>query len=439
MKHQEIFLAALFDFLNKSTKYAVLRNFEGLPTYNQSRDIDIAIEKSDYKRIRKELLEFVEQQGWYILTYLYSDRLITWVCGYISVDGVVDVIQIDFFYHTSVYGIELLSAHEVLERRMYNGVLYHACKEDEFLDKYLYDRAVGEQYPEKYQKTREAVISSDIVKRKIKLIFGVNDIYSCDNGNSRKMLLHALLRQLFKRPISGIVAILVFLYYRVRNFIISDIGFSVGFTGPDGVGKTTVIDMLISQFGDVYRKAHTYYHFRPLLFGNLSDVAYSAGLKKDVDHNFNKPHRGGKTGMLSSLCRLAYYTVDYLLGYVVKVKTLTRITHIVIFDRYYTDIICDSHRTRIWLPYKFLYWFGRIFIPSLDYNILLSADTDVILRRKQELSRESVDDIKEHLDYLSKKKGFYLIENDNQPMDAVKNILSIIFKRQHQINKKRVC
>ena len=37
------FLKKLFDYLNQQIRYALLRNFEGLPEQNDSRDIDIAI------------------------------------------------------------------------------------------------------------------------------------------------------------------------------------------------------------------------------------------------------------------------------------------------------------------------------------------------------------------------------------------------------------
>ena len=43
-------LAALFGHLNENCEYAVLRNFEGLPDRNDSRDIDIIIERQTYKK-----------------------------------------------------------------------------------------------------------------------------------------------------------------------------------------------------------------------------------------------------------------------------------------------------------------------------------------------------------------------------------------------------
>jgi hypothetical protein len=175
-----------------------------------------------------------------------------------------------------------------------------------------------------------------------------------------------------------------------------------------------------------------------MLYGNLGEVAHSAGIKKEVDRNFDQPHRGGKTGVLNSFLRLLYYTLDYILGYFLKVKTVTRITRLVIFDRYYTDIICDSRRSRIYLSPSFLYYFGKVFIPSLDYNILLTASTETILKRKNELDKEGIETINHKIDYLADKKGYYKVLNETTPQETVAHILSIVFDEQHRKNLKRL-
>ena len=143
--------------------------------------------------------------------------------------------------------------------------------------------------------------------------------------------------------------------------------------------------------------------------------------------------------MLSSLLRLFYYSADYIIGYWVKVKTVTRITRIVIFDRYYTDIICDSRRSRIYLGTKFLYRFGNLFIPSLDYNILLTASSQTILARKGELNAGEIESINRKIDYLAGKKGYYKVLNERTPQEAVAEILRIVFDEQHKKNLKRLC
>lgn len=427
----------IIGLLNSKADYAVLRNFEGLPNHNKSRDIDIIITRKSYQQIKKELVNLIDRSGWKIITYLYSDRLITYVCACQKGEQ-TEIVQWDFFINTSVFGILLMDAEEFLVNKKFNGFLYYVDVECQFLDKYLYNRAVGAQYPEIYQTTREKAEHSPIVEKKIKSLYGGNSVKECDKMSGKKLLLTAIKTNLQHHPGQFLGNLITFLWKFWGNYLRSNTGFSVGFTGPDGSGKTTVIDMILERLAPVFRTAHKYYHFRPALFGNLGEVAHNAGLKKEVDRDYSKPHRGGKTGLLSSFVRLLYYSLDYIVGYWVKVKSVTRITRVVIFDRYYTDIICDSRRSRIYLNYKFLYGFGKLFIPSLDYNILLTANTDTILARKKELDEKGIQSINRKIDYLSGKKGYKKILNEQTPEVAVSEILNYIFEHQHKKNLRRL-
>lgn len=432
------FLTILFGYMNETCEYAVLRNFGGLPDNNNSRDIDIIIKRHCYKKLKQQLVTLTENCGWKIITYLHSDRLITWVCGYCDKEGNTEMVQFDFFLDTSVWGIQLMSAEEFLANKKFNGFLYYIDTDGQFLDKYLYNRAVGSKYPEKYRTTRDAAEHLPTVEKKIKELFACNSVAECDLKSGKSLILKALWHNLRKRPLALIWGIIYFLYTFIGNYICSRTGFSIGFTGPDGSGKTTVIELLLQRIAPVFGTAHKYYHFRPMLFGNLGEVAHSAGIKKEVDRNFDKPHRGGKTGKLNSLLRLAYYSIDYIIGYFLKVKTITRITRVVVFDRYFTDIICDSRRSRIYLSPKFLYWWKRLFIPSLNYNILLTASSDTILARKRELNEEGIRTINDKIDYLCNKKGYHKVLNETTPQAAVAEILTYVFEEQHKKNLRRL-
>lgn len=432
-----IHIEQVISFLNENADYAVLRNFEGLPENNKSRDIDIIITRKSYRNIIDRLVALIDGSDWKIVTYLHSDRLFTLVCGKAMGDR-TELVQWDFFVNTSVFGILLMDAEEFLQNKKFNGFLHYVDVDCQFLDKYLYNRAVGTCYPQKYRTTREAAEYLPLVVAKVKELYDCDSIVQCDELSGRHLLLKAISWNCRRNVLAFVRGILMFLFTFIKNYLCSHTGFSIGFTGPDGAGKTTVVDTLIDNLGDVFRTAHTYYHFRPQLFGNLGEVAHSAGIKKEVDRNYSEPHRGGKTGVMSSLVRLAYYSVDYILGYWAKVKNVTRITRIVIFDRYYTDIICDSRRSRIYLPPKFLYWFGQLFIPTLNYNILLTAQTDTILARKRELDAEGIAAINGKIDYLKDKKGYYKILNEGTPQEAVARILSVVFEEQHKKNMKRL-
>jgi thymidylate kinase len=424
-------------FLNEKVPYAVLRNYESLPWENPSRDIDIIIRKNDFKKIRNGLIDMIKTAGWNIVIYLNSDRLITFVCGIVK-ENKVEMIQWDFFFNTSVYGILLMDANDFLEERIFNGELYHVSKSCEFLDKFLYLKVLGQSYPEKYNDIKAIVTEDPTVINKLKSIFYDKSVDKIDNISGNKLLMQALLVNLKKRPLRLVAGMSRFWVSYMRNYICSNTGFSIGFTGPDGAGKTTIIQLLHKKISPIFATAAVSYHFRPALLPNLGEVAHDIGIKKDVDRDYCNPHRSNKTGILSSSARLLYYSIDYIWGYFVRVKSQTRITRLVIFDRYYSDIICDSRRSRIYLNYKFLYWFGKVFIPSLNYNILLTADADIILARKQELDRKEINSINERIDYLAGKSGFYKIKNETVPENAVGTILNFIFDTQHTKNLKKL-
>lgn len=429
-------ISDIISLLNKEANYAVLRNFEGLPDNNNSRDIDIIITRDSYKKVKEKLVTLIDSSGWKIVTKQYNDRKVSLVLAKIDEQD-ISIIEWEFFFEIMVWGIQLMTAEELLTDKKFNGLLYHVDTAGEFLCKYLYNRAVGCKYPEKYRATREAAEHLPVVEKKIKELFGCNSLAECDKESGKSLILKALWYNFKTRTIDHIYSLLYFLYAYIKNYIIG-VGFSIGFTGPDGSGKTTVIEMLLQRIAPVFGNAHKYYHFRPMLFGNLGEVAHSAGIKKEVDRDFDKPHRGGKTGKINSLLRLAYYSIDYIIGYFLKIKTITRITRVVVFDRYFTDIICDSRRSRIYLSTKFLYTWKKLFIPSLNYNILLTANSNTILARKRELDEEGIKTINDKIDYLCKKKGYRKVLNETTPHAAVAEILTYVFGEQHKKNLKRL-
>lgn len=428
-KRLPIIVSAVFEMLNtKRYAYAVLRNFEGLPYTNKSRDIDILVKGKEYKSLKKDMTDCIIRNCYLIINYFESERLRTFICGKIE-QGHVELVQFDFFVHTSAYGHIILTVDEMLQSRICTNGIYHVSKEYEFLDKYLYLKYIGAKYPAKYNGLKEQMLLNDTLDAILKKNFGIPTFAELDKMPCGRFRTLANKKGNFGNVVS-------FWRYYLQNYW-SYKGFSLGFTGPDGSGKTTVINELINQLQTVFSQIELH-HFRPLIIGNLGEVAHSAGLKRNVDREYDKPHRGGRTGIVSSFLRLCYYSVDYIIGYLKSVRpSLTKRT-VVVFDRYYTDIICDSRRSRIYLATKFLYWFGRLFIPSLDYNILLTASTETILGRKQELDCEGIDAINAKIDYLSTKCGYYKILNERTPQEAVAEIFQTIFNEQHKKSLKRI-
>ena len=427
-------IATIFSFLNENVEYAVLRNYDGLPTKNKSRDIDILIDRNSFSKIKKDLVKLIEKSNFKIITYFNSDRICTFVCGQYNSEP--SIFQLDFFFHTSAFGTILLPSECALKDRVYNGWIYHVTEEYMFLDKYLYLKYIGSAFPEKYSWLKSKMYNNVELNRILQELFKIESLdilEAMPTSKFRHLVLRRNAQMFFK---ADMINHCRFYILYIKNYIFGK-GYSIGFTGPDGVGKTTVINEIEAFLRTVYSNTQLY-HFRPSMFGNLSDVAHSAGIKKTVDRNYSKPHRGNKTSKFSSFLRLLYYSIDYILGYYSQIRLIIRKRGIIIFDRYYTDIICDSRRTRIYLNHKFLHHFGRFFSPSLNYNILLTADSNTILTRKHELDREGIESINRKIDYLAAQKGYYKVLNNGTPQEAVTKILHIVFDQQHRKNLKRL-
>jgi thymidylate kinase len=203
-------------------------------------------------------------------------------------------------------------------------------------------------------------------------------------------------------------------------------GLMISFSGPDGCGKTTVIEMLMARLAV---NPPELFHFRPTVLPNLGEAAHKAGVVKEVDRNFDKPHRAKKKGILNSLIRFAYYYTDYVLGYFLKILPLRQRKHIVLFDRYFTDVIVDSERSSIFLNFKFICWM-RHFVPMCRYNFIFCVEPETIRSRKQELEVEDMKRIYSRLEYLcARDKRYYKIDNNGTPEDAVRQILDVLAKK----------
>ncbi len=438
MNESQSHINRVLTHLNIEFEYAILRNYEGLPFDNTSRDIDIIITHREFKRHKQGIVDALIDDGWRIFSYLNNGRLITYVCAKITDNGELGIVQWDFFIDTSVHGVVLSTAKEMVASREFNGKLYHVSKDYEFLDKYLYNRAVGAEYPKKYLSTRTQIATSEVVKYKLKRVFGSGDMDVIDKSSGKVLFAKAFTRNLMRNPLSTLYSVTRSWFYYFKDFLASDVAPKLAFTGADGAGKTTIISLIEKMLSPVYGKVTVYFHFRPLLIPNLGEAAHSAGIKKEVDREYDRPHRGGKKGAISSFIRLCYYTLDYILGYWAKVKSHAKITKVIIFDRYYNDVIVDSRRTSIYLPIKFLYTWGKLFIPKMQYNFLVTADVDVIRSRKQELDREGIERINRNMEYLAKKNGYYLVMNNGTAEEGATKILSIVIEKQHKRNLKRI-
>src|SRR5690606_25179337 len=100
-------------------------------------------------------------------------------------------------------------------------------------------------------------------------------------------------------------------FYRKVRRVLHPTGLFVVFLGPDGSGKSSVIDALVPRLSLAFISRSARWHLRPDL-----DRRKAAEQGKVHPDPHGKPPRNA----IASVLKLFYYLLDYVLGYVLKVR-----------------------------------------------------------------------------------------------------------------------
>ena len=148
MNTEELILKKIFELLNKSSNYAVLRNFQDIPQ-KKSRDIDIIIKRNDFFEIRNSLISTLYTYGYQILMYYKGGEMHSMIFASCKKEE-SHLVSFDFLFSIYVRDMVFFTADQILKSRQYNGILYHVRKDWEYLAKYTYNTILGVPYPNKY-------------------------------------------------------------------------------------------------------------------------------------------------------------------------------------------------------------------------------------------------------------------------------------------------
>lgn len=154
-------------------------------------------------------------------------------------------------------------------------------------------------------------------------------------------------------------------------------GLHLVFLGPDGVGKSTIIERVERDLAPAFRRTKRY-HLRPFF-----------GRRKGEGTPVTNPQDQPPRGRLSSLAKLVCWWLDYTVGYMINVFPSVMSSTLVLFDRYYHDLLVDQKRYRYGGPLWLAQFIGR-WIPSPDLLIVLDAPADVVHMRKKEVPLSEV-------------------------------------------------
>lgn len=407
------FTSTLFRELeNEDVQYFILRNYEKLPEQNLGKDIDIVIKPKAYSQTEKILLKVMAMFDIHYYQITQFDRMRCW---YIMDDkkhfGIhIDIIEnevykgFEFFWFEKLYkNVEKYNGFYVLNKTMdtimllVQNIVAYKCLKNK------YRTTIANNYALFKNGIDKEILSfwGDKLGRKMIDSLNKSDFDSIIE-NAYKYEKGAMKRIFLKRPFYTIKGITRFLCGKIHRVILCPRKFwrFIAVEAPDGTGKTTFIDSLVTELRRYYvsdEGRFCIHHFRPLILPNLGAVGEKAGVMKQ-DTDFTKPHRAKPAGKLSSFIRMTYYWVDYLIGMPYLLRKEVKAERYTIFDRYIFDFVVDPKRARISLPYWMRKMFARMVIqPQIVF--VLNTEADVIYKRKQELE---LNEIKRQLDEFNK-------------------------------------
>ena len=199
--------------------------------------------------------------------------------------------------------------------------------------------------------------------------------------------------------------------------------------GPDGVGKSTTIRYLQLELEKLYGVCRTE-RWRP---GLIRKVA------PDTGHRI--PHAKIPRSPISSIVSLLGLALDFSVGYVISAHPAMARSEVVIFDRYFHDLLIDPRRYRYAGPMLLPQLLSRWIPPRGAIFVVLDAEEDLILNRKRELP---LDELRRqrlaYKEFAARMPQSILIRTDKPVADVVSeiigNVITITKARSTTDNRK---
>lgn len=434
-RHGKILQNLIDEFNNVGIRYFILRNYEGLPYENKSKDVDILI---DPKKVQESnnIIESIYRIN--NLTYCYKVRFTNVYCWHgMDINNRLSI-HIDLIAGYNVKGYEVFTFDELYQQTIeynefrilnsyYEGLMVFIYKQFGYANPKLkqeYKDIIYETYSKNPQFTTDlqTIIGLPLTKTITEAI-SEKDF---DKMLSYTDKLTAKLKQYsFKKdPIGVLFRIIEFYWLKFQRIILlrNRYGKTFSVMAPDGAGKTTFLESLLDDLAFYFTKDRNYFtllHFRPEILPNLGAVGEKAGVMKQ-DKNFTTPHRAKPAGFLSSLIRITYYWCDYVLGWFIYTSKDIQYDRFTVFDRYSYDLLVDPRRTRLGLPY----WLRKLYVtlmPHPKFTFYLDVEPEEIFRRKQELAPNEINrQVGEYRKLVRSSKRFKVL-NGNRLVEQIKD------------------
>ncbi len=425
----------------RKIKYCIYNGYEELPDRVEG-DLDIAIEKRAFPFLEGILDSVAKKHGAVLLHKIWHDvgKVAYIISPYVlerperlQLDFMSEYSLRDYARRNTPFRYIFFEAKELLEERRRRDYYFIPPPHLEFMVKLL-RRIFKEDFKEEkfnriftlYEKEPDkarTILRSFFPLSSGKIIQALKEKDLSWFKNNRGKLIGELKR--FRRK-SFTPTRLWGSLKRFLNRIFHPVGMTVAFLGPDGSGKSTLVEKTAELLSRSFHGTKIFY-WRP---GLLKEPGVAFGLRKEVKGENPDPHGHPPEHPLKSLFRFLYYFLDFTLGYWIKVWPLKVKKHLCVFDRYYYDVLVDPFRYNFSLP-RWLLKVPLKFIPEPDLTFVIDVEPEVAILRKKELPLEEIKRQREGFRKVTLKiKNAQIIPNQDSLSEALRKISTIIIKNK---------
>ncbi len=379
-------------FVDQNIQYLVLSNVKD----SIVGDIDFLI-KNNFRSIRQVFLTELKKNGIFVI---------------LEKKGLAGNITLSLFSsnYNETLRIDIYNSIVLTSNKTFPKIFF--LKNIDFFDSSLTDEN-GFSTPSHYNSfiyTLFRKLLKNDISSKINLITLYNSINSKSQINHKYLKWFEdfndsarieLINYLESKSMSKNLNFIHLMFNKLHNMIFNKLSAPhIAFIGPDGCGKSTLIDNIQSDLNYLYGNFN-YIHLRPTIIPATRNI--KKAILKDKIQEIPNPHAYKPYNNLLSFIKFIFIFFDYLFGYIfIKAKTLKGLP--VISDRYFYDIMVDPKRFRFKKIFYYQFFLIRIFLPRPDITFLLFAPSKIIYERKKDLIPKEID--RQNKEYMSISKTF---------------------------------